>query len=54
MFGSKESKIARLIKKGKWEVLSKKYLNSDTETKILLRANVQKLMSLALTTYFPL
>ncbi|NLM09408.1 MAG: HEAT repeat domain-containing protein [Clostridiaceae bacterium] len=42
MFGSKESKIARLIKKGKWEVLSKKYLNSDTETKILLARECAK------------
>lgn len=36
LFGSKESKIAKLIKKGKWEILSKKYLHADTETKKIL------------------
>lgn len=42
MFGSKESKIARLIKKGKWEILSKKYLNADTETKKILARECAK------------
>lgn len=42
MFGSKESKIARLIKKGKWETLSKKYLNSDTDTKMMLARECAK------------
>lgn len=41
LFGSKENKIARLIKKGKWDVLSK-YLNGDTETKILLARECAK------------
>jgi len=42
LFGSKESKIARLIKKGKWEVLSKKYLNADSDTKIILARECAK------------
>lgn len=36
MFGSKEKKIEKLIKKGKWEIISKKYLNGDNETRLLL------------------
>ncbi|NLX78201.1 MAG: HEAT repeat domain-containing protein [Clostridiaceae bacterium] len=42
MFGSKESKIARLIKRGKWDAISRKYLNSDTETKIILARECAK------------
>ncbi|AGC68616.1 hypothetical protein Cst_c16300 [Thermoclostridium stercorarium subsp. stercorarium DSM 8532] len=42
LFGSKEGKIASLIKKGKWEVLSKKYLNADSDTKIILARECAK------------
>jgi hypothetical protein len=42
MFGSKEKKISRLIQKGKWEELNKKFLNSDTETKIMLAQECSK------------
>lgn len=36
MFGSKEKTIEKMIKKGKWEQLSKKFLTSDTETRLIL------------------
>ncbi|NLK68079.1 MAG: HEAT repeat domain-containing protein [Clostridiaceae bacterium] len=36
MFGSKESKIEKLIRKGKWEILSKKYLYGNKETRLML------------------
>jgi len=42
MFGSKESKIANLIKKGNWDVLSKKYLNADSDTKVTLARECAK------------
>lgn len=42
LFGSKESKIASLIKRGKWEILSKKYLNADSDTKIILARECAK------------
>ena len=39
MFGSK-SKIEKLIRKGKWEILSKKYLYGNKETRLMLAKNV--------------
>ncbi len=36
MFGSKEKSIEKLIKKDKWEALTKKYLQSDSETRLIL------------------
>lgn len=36
MFGSKESKIEKLIKKGKWETLNKKFLSADPQTRLTL------------------
>jgi hypothetical protein len=36
MFGSKESKIKKYTKKGKWETINKKFLSSDTETRLIL------------------
>ena len=42
MFGSKEKKISRLIQKGKWEELNRKFLNSDAETKLILAQECSK------------
>jgi len=36
MFSSKEKTIEKLIKKGKWEALNKKFLGSDKETRLVL------------------
>ena len=36
MFGSKEKKIGNLIKRKKWDILKKKYLYADTDTRLLL------------------
>ena len=42
MFGSKESSIEKLIKKGKWESLNKKYLSSDPQTRLALAKSCAK------------
>jgi len=36
MFGSKNEKIEKLVQKGKWDDLGDKYINSDTETRLIL------------------
>lgn len=36
LFGSKESKIENLIKKGKWETVNKKFLSGDPQTRLTL------------------
>jgi len=36
MFGSKQSKIEKLVLKGKWDKINKKYLNGDAKTRLLL------------------
>ncbi len=36
MFGSKEKSIEKLIKKGKWEALTKKFMQADSETRLVL------------------
>ena len=42
MFDSKEEKIQKMILKGKWDDLSNKYLNSDTETRLILAQECAK------------
>lgn len=36
MFGNAEKKIEKLIRKGKWEDLSKKFLAANAETRLIL------------------
>jgi len=42
MFGSKEKKIEKFILKGQWDKISKKYLNADVETRLLLARQCEK------------
>lgn len=42
MFGSKEKKIENLIRKGKWEALSKKFLKADAATRLVLAQECAK------------
>ena len=36
MFGDKTEKIEKMVQKGKWDDLSTKFLNSDTETRLIM------------------
>ena len=42
MFDSKAEKIEKLVLKGKWDDLGNKYLNSDTETRLILAQECSK------------
>ena len=42
MFGSKEEKIEKMVLKGKWDDIGNKYLNSDTETRLILAQECAK------------
>lgn len=42
MFGSKEQNIEKLVKKGKWETLNKKFLTSDPQTRLILAKTCAK------------
>lgn len=42
MFGSKEKGIEKLIRKGKWEALNKKFLNGDAATRLILAKECAK------------
>ena len=42
MFGSKAEKIEKLVLKGKWDDLGDKYINSDTETRLILAEECAK------------
>lgn len=42
MFGGKAEKIEKLVAKGKWDDLGDKFLNSDTETRLILAQECAK------------
>lgn len=42
MFGSKREKIEKMVSKAKWDDISDKYLNSDTETRLILAEECAK------------
>lgn len=42
MFGSKAEKIEKMVLKGKWDDIGNKYLNSDTETRLILAQECAK------------
>ncbi len=42
MFGSKAEKIEKLVLKGKWDDLGDKYINADTETRLILAQECAK------------
>lgn len=42
MFGSKEKNIEKLIRKGKWETLNKKFLKGDAATRLVLAQECAK------------
>lgn len=42
MFGNAEKKIEKMIRKGKWEDLTKKFLTSDAKTRLILAEQCAK------------